>query len=75
MHATEPNKLYPRPSSAGSHDGGPFSGSDARGGSSQGNKVAGSQGSAVLCDAGNFVRGSTSAIVPPSKAPRTTGAH
>jgi len=74
VNAKEPSKLCPRPSSAGSHDGGPFSGSDARGGSSQGNKMAGSQGSAVLCDAGNTVRGATSATVLPSKAARTTGA-
>ena len=75
MHAKEPSKLYPRPSSAGSHDGGPFSGSGARGNSSQGNNVAGSQGSAVLCDAGNLVRGASTVTVPPSKAARTTGAQ
>ena len=44
------------------------------GGSSQDNIVAGSQGSAVLCDAGNLVRGATSVTILPSKAARTTGA-
>ena len=74
VNAKEPSKLYPRPSSAGSHDGGPFSGSDARGGSSHGNNVAGSQDSAVLCDAGNLVPRATSVSVLPSKAARTSGA-
>ena len=76
VHCVDAAKPKTKPSSVGSHGSGPFTGSGLHGGgSSQDNAMAGSQSSAILCDAGNIMYNATSINILPSKAARTTGAR